>query len=221
MAKDNLIKSKERVSEFGEVFTSEREVNAMLDLVKNETERIDSRFLEPACGNGNFLKVILQRKLDVVKKKYKKNKSDFDKYCFLAITSIYGIDIMNDNVIECRNFLYQVFEEFYKKCYKTIPTELGNSIKYVLNLNIICADALTMKYNNGNPIIFPEWNFVSGTKIKRRDYQYEELLSDNENGQMTIFDLDRQYDKERNVFIPNPIKEFPIINYMKVSELDV
>lgn len=220
MAESKQIKSKKRVAEVGEVFTSEREVNSMLALVKQETERIDSRFLEPACGNGNFLKVILSRKLDVVKNKYKKNKSDFDKNCFLAMTSIYGIDIMEDNVIECRNNLYTIFSEFYLNSYKHIDQDLEQAIKYVLNLNIICADALTMKYLNGNPIVFPEWNFVSSTKIKRRDYQYEELLSDNDRGQMTIFDLDRQFDKERNVFIPNPIREFPLTNYLKVGEVE-
>ena len=96
------VKSKQRVVDRGEVFTAEREVNAMLDLVKQETERIDSRFLEPACGDGNFLAEILRRKLDVVERNYKRSQADYEKYAVLALMSMYGVDIMQDNVEECR-----------------------------------------------------------------------------------------------------------------------
>ena len=92
---DKQIKSKQRVADHGEIFTNEREVNAMLDLVKQETERIESRFLEPACGEGAFLKEILRRKLEVVKNRYKKSPYDYERYAVLALTSIYGVDIMN------------------------------------------------------------------------------------------------------------------------------
>ena len=91
------IKSKKRVAEYGEVFTAEREVKAMCDLVAQECDRIDSRFLEPACGDGNFLAEILTRKLTTVKKLYKSNPYDFERYSVLAITSLYGVDIMQDN----------------------------------------------------------------------------------------------------------------------------
>ena len=92
------IKSKERVAERGEVFTAEREVNAMLDLVANECLRPDSRFLEPACGDGNFLSAILKRKLAELRRKYKKSPRDYEKQAVVAIGSLYGVDIMNDNV---------------------------------------------------------------------------------------------------------------------------
>ena len=78
-----MIKSKERIADFGEVFTPEKEVNAMLDLVENEIERIDSRFLEPACGDGNFLIQILRRKIYVVEKRYSKEQIDFERNVFL------------------------------------------------------------------------------------------------------------------------------------------
>ena len=112
------VKSRKRVADHGEVFTSEREVNAMLDLVKQETERIDSRFLEPACGTGNFLAEILNRKLKVVKKRYSNNKLDYEKYAVLAITSIYGVDILEDNVLECRNRMFSIFNDEYTKICK-------------------------------------------------------------------------------------------------------
>ena len=104
------VKSKERVADHGEVFTSEREVNAMLDLVKQETERIESRFLEPACGNGNFLAEILKRKLEVVTKLYKKNAFDWELYSILALSSSYGVDILEDNVLECRERLLEIWK---------------------------------------------------------------------------------------------------------------
>ena len=100
------VKSKKRVTDHGEVFTAEREVNAMLDLVKQETERIDSRFLEPACGDGNFLAEILRRKLAVVKRKYRKSPMDYEKNAVLAATSIYGVDILQDNVDACRERMF-------------------------------------------------------------------------------------------------------------------
>ncbi|MBQ9041046.1 MAG: SAM-dependent DNA methyltransferase, partial [Clostridia bacterium] len=107
---DVQVKSKTRVADHGEVFTAQREVNAMLDLVKQETERIDSRFLEPACGDGNFLAELLQRKLAAVKARYKKSPADFEKYAVVAVTSIYGVDILQDNVQACRARLFDIWD---------------------------------------------------------------------------------------------------------------
>jgi type I restriction-modification system DNA methylase subunit len=113
------VKSKKRVADHGEVFTSEREVNAMLDLVKQETERIDSRFLEPACGTVNFLVEILNRKLKIVKDRYKKSQIEFERNAIIAISSIYGVDILQDNAIECRDRLFEIFDVIYTRLYKT------------------------------------------------------------------------------------------------------
>lgn len=109
----NQVTSKQRVIDHGEVFTAEREVNAMLDLVKHETERIESRFLEPACGTGNFLIEILKRKLTVVEQRYSKNQLEYERYAILAISSIYGIDILEDNAAKCRKRLFKIFDEKY------------------------------------------------------------------------------------------------------------
>ena len=112
------VKSKKRVADHGEVFTSEREVNAMLDLVKDETEKLESTFLEPACGTGNFLAEILRRKLAVVKRRYKGNQLDFERNSTIAIASVYGVDILQDNIVECRARLFDIFNEMYIKTYK-------------------------------------------------------------------------------------------------------
>ena len=96
------MKSKKRVAEHGEVFTNPREVSAMCDMVIQETERVDSRFLEPACGDGNFLIEILKRKLNIVRKKYQKSIYDYERFSLLAIGSLYGVELLEDNVIACR-----------------------------------------------------------------------------------------------------------------------
>ncbi len=151
------IKSKQRVTDHGEVFTSEREVNAMLDLVKQETERIESRFLEPACGTGNFLEEVLKRKLDIVQSRYKKSKLEYERYAVTAVSSIYGVDILEDNVIHCRDRLYDVFNERYSQLYKNNCSEdCRKSVSFILSKNILWGDALTMKTVCGNedPIVF-------------------------------------------------------------------
>ncbi len=204
------VKSKSRVSDHGEVFTAEREVNAMLDLVKDETMRIDSRFLEPACGSGNFLINVLERKLDVVKKRYKKSQLEYERYAFVAVSNIYGVELLEDNVNECRERLYNYFLKEYRKNYKDkIDTEYLDSIKYVLLKNILHGDALTLLKNDGQPIIFSEWSLLDNENVKRRDFRFDELLSVKEE-QMNIFMIGWEYDEEIKAYIPSPIKEYPL-----------
>ncbi|HBF44680.1 MAG TPA: restriction endonuclease subunit M, partial [Clostridiales bacterium] len=138
-------KSKKRIREHGEVFTNEREVKAMCDLVAQECDRIDSRFLEPACGNGNFLAEILSRKIATVKRLYKSNPYDYERYSVLAITSIYGVDILSDNVEECRERLFKLWDKEYKNvCKKATNDETRQAVKYILSKNVLCGNALTL-----------------------------------------------------------------------------
>ena len=212
------VKSKQRVADHGEVFTAEREVNAMLDLVKQETERIDSRFLEPACGNGNFLVEILRRKMDVVKKKYKKSALDYEKNAILALTSIYGVDLLQDNVIECRTRLFEIWDKEYTSvCKNEASDDCREAAKYILEKNILCGDALTLLKDDGTPIIFAEWSFITGCMIKRRDFALSEMLDGHEE-QMSLFMQDWEYDEETKAFIPKPVKEYEMIHYRRVKE---
>lgn len=207
------VKSKKRVAEHGEVFTNEREVNAMLDLVKQETERIDSRFLEPACGNGNFLIEILRRKLEVVKARYKKSQWEYEKNGLIAVMSVYGVDIMQDNVAECKTRLYDLYLDYYKSLFKkNIKQDYLEIIKFVFDKNILCGDALSMKDTNGNPIVFAEWSFVKGSMVQRRDFMYEQLVltEEKKNKQQTIF----------GDFVDKPIKTYPLTHYLKLKEND-
>lgn len=212
------IKSKSRVEEHGEVFTSSREVKAMLDLVKEETDRIDSRFLEPACGNGNFLIEVLHRKLSAINKKYRNNQLDYERYTFIAVTSLYGIDLLEDNALECRQRLYHEVEKLYTKKYKTngTPSFLA-SIQYVLSQNIVCGDSLHMTTKSGGYITFPEWSIVTGSKVKRRDFIFRTLLGSSESN--TTFSMVNGVNQSsRGEFIPTPVRDYPLIDFREVAQ---
>ena len=186
------IVSRQRVADHGEVFTAEREVKAMCDLVKDETERIDSRFLEPACGDGNFLAEILTRKLEVVKRKYKKSTLDYEKNAVLAISSVYGVDIMQDNVLACRDRLFKLWDKEYKAvCKKDCNDQTREAVKFILSKNIVCGNALTLNTvdENGSetdePIVFSEWAFITGFQMQRQDYTFAHLLEMNNEEKQT------------------------------------
>ncbi len=214
------VKSKDRVVDHGEVFTNTREVNAMLDLVKQETERIDSRFLEPACGEGAFLTEILRRKLEVVKNKYKKSPYDYERYAILALTSIYGVDIMEDNAEICRNNLFTIWNENYTRYAKGQASDKCRDVaKFILHKNILCGDALTMLQNDGTPITFAEWSLVTGDRIKRRDYRLHELLDSHEQ-KAPLFMIGWEYDEEIQAYIPSPVQEYPPTNYRRLADYE-
>ncbi len=168
----SLIKSKERVANHGEVFTPAWMVEAMLNLVKDETERIDSRFLEPACGSGNFLVQILRRKLAAVELKY--GKSDFERrhYALLGLMCLYGIELLPDNIAECRDNVLDVFAE-YLGIDET--DNLYRAASYVLSQNLVHGDALTMRDQVGLPITFAEWGYLGKGKFQRRDFRFDIL----------------------------------------------
>lgn len=168
----DLIKSKKRVADHGEVFTPDWLVEKMLDLVKGESERIDSRFLEPACGSGNFLVPILQRKLAAVELKY--GKSDFEKrhHALQALTCCYGIEVLADNIAECRANMLAVFAAYLKL---KEGDELYRAAFHVLSLNLIHGDAMSMKGVNGAPIMVAEWGYLGKGKFQRRDFRLDVL----------------------------------------------
>lgn len=237
MSRDQ-IKSRQRVADYAEVFTSEREVNAMLDLVKQETERIDSRFLEPACGTGNFLAEILRRKLEVVTLRYKRSQIEWERYAILAVSSIYGIDILEDNVEECRNRLLTIFAEEYDKLFRKTSDDCKDAAKFILGKNILLGDALTMKIPNTRdeqgaekPIVFAEWSAINGNLLKRRDFIFSSLLesetSQNKPVQASLIADKKNNNRKRfrsdhnmDVFIPIPVAEFPLVHFLKVRDYE-
>lgn len=168
----NYVKSKQRVADHGEVFTPSWMVESMLDLVKGETERIDSRFLESTCGSGNFLVQILQRKLAAVE--IKLGKSDFEKrhYALLALMCIYGIELLPDNIAECRANMLEILADYLNL---NESDDLCRAASYVLSQNFIHGDALTMRTNDGQPITFAEWGYLGKGKFQRRDFRLDTL----------------------------------------------
>lgn len=180
------IKSKKRVAEHGEVFTGEKEVKAMCDLVINETNQISSRFLEPACGDGNFLAEVLSRKLRCAEmRKYEKSPYDWERNSLLALASIYGVDILADNCETCRERLFHIWESAYKKvCKKDCNDDTKNAARFILARNIICGDALHYHVVDKNgritdePIIFSEWSFPRNDAfIYRKDYSFNRMVN--------------------------------------------
>lgn len=221
------VKSKQRVADYGEVFTSEREVNAMLDLVKNETERVDSRFLEPACGDGNFVIEILRRKLVAARKAATPPRwkvpvpYEYEKQSVIAISSIYGVDLLEDNVKACQERLYDMWNKEYELiCKDEMNEECRSCVRFILSRNIVCGNALTMKCvdSEGNdteePIIFSEWTFpFNDTRIQRKDYSFAELMASADNeaevretGQRSLF-IDED-DKAKPIFLKQYIFDY-------------
>lgn len=204
----NLTKSRQRIADHGEVFTPPWMVDAMLDLVKDETERIDSRFLEPACGSGNFLVSILRRKLAAVEHKY--GKSDFEKrhYALLGLMCCYGIELLSDNIAECRANMLETFADYLNL---DESGDLYCAASYVLSQNLVHGDALKMRTHDDQPITFAEWGYLGKGKFQRRDFRLLDLtLSSTFSAEGSLF---AQLGKHE---IFTPVRNYPPIT---VSEL--
>jgi hypothetical protein len=202
----SLVKSKQRVADHGEVFTPAWMVEAMLDLVKYESERIDSRFLESACGSGNFLIQILKRKLATVEQKYK--SSDFEKrhHALLGLMCIYGIELLQDNAQECRENLLKIYSEYLG----VGPIDdWASAGRAVLQVNIVQGDALTMQTSDGQDLVFPEWAYLTKGKYSRRDFAYSSLTQRSSFAGTLFEDFE-----EHEIFVP--IREH---KQLTVSEL--
>lgn len=209
-ANTRQVKSRERVQQHGEVFTNDREVNAMLDLVKHETERIDSRFLEPACGDGNFLAEILRRKLRVCRgfvEQGKNTQLEYEKNAVLAVSSIYGIELLTDNAITCRERLFRIFSDEYHDLFgDTVKAECLESIRYLLSKNIIIGNALTY-HRVDKPdewIVISEWSLLGGGMMNRRDYDFYYMVGDSQ---------------ENSLFSDMPCATFEPVHFLKLNPL--
>ena len=204
---EELVKSRQRVVDHGEVFTPSWLVEDMLNLVKEESERIDSRFLEPACGSGNFLSSVLKRKLLSVQIRY--GKSDFEKrhYALFSLMCIYGIELLADNVQECRNILLSIYDD-YLQINKEDMWHKAAAV--VLSVNILQGDALTLTSTEGKPIEFPEWGYLGGGKFQRRDFRYD-ALTQRSAIHGTLFELF----EEHQLFVPTKI--YPQMTVEEIS----
>ena len=230
---------KKRIEIFGEVFTPDHISSQMLNLCDEENKRIDSKFLEPACGDGVFLtkvlknigekskvsirnirrecndniKNLLKNKITLLQK-YKKNQIEFEKNLFISSSSVYGIEILKDNVFKCRDNLYSIIEKNYKNNYKnTYKNSFLISIKEVLKINIVWGDAIKLINLEKNlPITFSNWSFVSEHQLKRSEYQFKDLLAYQPFGEGTLFS-----DLGDKVIVPEPIKDYKIVNFLELN----
>lgn len=168
----SLIRSKRRVADHGEVFTPHWMVEKMLDLVKGETDRIDARFLEPACGSGNFLVPVLQRKLAAVELKFGKTEFERRQYALFGLMCCYGVELLADNVAECRANMLDVVADYLRL---EKGDETYRAASFVLSLNLVHGDAMTMRDTQGAPINVVEWGYLGKGKFQRRDFRLDVL----------------------------------------------
>ena len=201
------VKSRQRVIDHGEVFTPAWMVEAMLDLVKDESERIESKFLEPACGSGNFLIQVLKRKLTAVNKKYGKSEFENRHHALQGLMCIYGIELLEDNTEECRQNLLEIFAEYLRV---DQSSDWYQAAKAVLELNIIQGDALSMRGPKGEALIFPEWAYLGKGSFQRRDFRFDNLVQVSSFGEGTLFEGLEKHE------IFAPVKAYP---KMSVSEI--
>lgn len=230
------VKSKQRVAEHGEVFTAEREVKAMCDLVATQCDNVDATFLEPACGDGNFLAEILDRKLARVKKDAKSDTTAWEWLSVRAVASLYGVDILQDNAEECRRRLFEQWDKAYKKaCKKYCNDETRESVRYILSKNIVCGNALTMMRVDENQkdteeyITFAEFKTCGRVyMLKRRDYRLDVLLKANETPpEQHQLTMDTMVDDIYNYleinpvtkeYMPKPLQEYTPLHYRRLKE---
>jgi len=208
-----LTKSRQRIADHGEVFTPEWMVESMLDLVGNETERIDSRFLEPACGSGNFLVKILQRKLEAVDVKYAQSEFERRNYSLLAMMCLYGIELLEDNILECHENLLEIFS-------KHLALDEGDlffkAADHVLTVNLVHGDAMKMTTVHGQPIVFAEWGYLGKGKFQRRDFRLDMLtLSSAFSAEDTLFSSLGRHE----IFVPE--KTYEPMSVTELAELAV
>lgn len=208
--------SKKRVADHGEVLTGKREVDAMLEMVKDESARLESRFFEPACGDGNFLAAILERKIAVANSRHRKDQHDWERAVVTAVSSIYGVDIIEDNAAKCRSRLFGVcVKEGVSNFKDKINQDWHKTIAYVLEKNIIWGDALSLKTVglNPRPITFSQWSFTDKNMVKRHDYTFHSLLD-----HAAVADTPLFSDLGDDVFIPKPLKEYAKRHFLKLSD---
>jgi len=213
---DSQVVSKQRVAAHGEVLTGHREVDAMIDLVQQEADRIESRFLEPACGNGNFLVQIFHRKLSIVGQRYSKSLLEYERNAVLAASSLYGIDILEDNVVHCRARLLDAFESHYSRLFngQTRP-ECVRAVSFIFCRNIIWGDALTLRTVGEKPahIIFSEWSPLNGSLLKRRDFTFHGLLAHESIRELPLFS-----DLGSDVFIPESEEDYAPVHFLELAD---
>ncbi len=203
------MRTRKRVADHGEVFTPKWLVSDMVDLVGDEAERVDSRFLEPACGSGNFLVEVLERRLSAVRRTHPRSQFERSQASLLGLMCLYGIELLPDNVAECRTNLLQVFAT---ALHLSTDDELARAARAVLEVNIVQGDALAMTDANGHPLVLPEWAYLGRGRFQRRDFAYRELTQRSLSAG-TLFDV---FDDDA-LFAPE--RTWPVLKVSDIADL--
>lgn len=199
MTSEKLIKSKARVQKHGEVFTPSWMVQKMLDTegVKEACEHLTATFLEPAAGDGNFLVAILRRKLAMVSEQYNSSIRQYTHYSLYALSTLYGIELLEDNAQLCVMNIFEVYKDFYEVAIKKHKDKQSentlNNAKFIISKNIVQGNFLTRKLSSGEPIVFSEWEIIKQTttmiRVQRTEYSLDEIFSGNAKAAGTAFEL--------------------------------
>ena len=237
--KEEIIKSKLRVQKHGEVFTPKRIVNKMLDIpeVKEACENLTVTFLEPAAGEGAFLVAILERKLNMVSEKYNKDLTQYENYSLFALTTLYGIELLEDNAQTCVMNLFQQYYDNYKEQVEQHNGELKekvlDSAKKIISLNIGNGNFLTRKSIDGSPLVFSEWQPINmrkttkNIKIQRTEYTLDEIYGSvkKENGQAINYTIQQPVQLDLFDFLEDRTKNINEVQkemrYIPVNIIDV
>ena len=174
---ERQVKSKQRVSDFGEVYTAHRQVTDMLDLIPAEAVGIDTTYLEPACGNGNFIIEILKRKFALITAKDPWTYSIFMLRC---VASVYGVDIQKDNTMETVDRIVAATEKVYEKAFHRLPNTLvTDAVRKIALRNIVWGNTLTGETGDGDPLSFHEWDIREDGSIMSKEYALTDMIRHN------------------------------------------
>lgn len=189
LMEENIIKSKDRVQKHGEVFTPSWMVQKMLDTpgIREKTEDIYATFLEPSAGDGNFLEAILERKLSAVTRNY--DKKNWKTKSLFALSSIYGIEYLEDNLEVARARMFLHYLDWVEKSFGerlSSRSDLYKSAHYLITKNIVRGNTLTKRHPDSNELImFSEWKRVKGypSLVEEKQFAFAELFGENIDGE--------------------------------------
>lgn len=189
LMEENIIKSKDRVQKHGEVFTPSWMVQKMLDTpgIREKTEDIYATFLEPSAGDGNFLEAILERKLSAVTRNY--DKKNWKTKSLFALSSIYGIEYLEDNLEVARARMFLCYLDWYEDSFGerlSSNTDIYKSAHYLIKKNIVRGNTLIKRHPDSNELImFSEWKRVKGypSLVEEKRFAFAELFGENIDGE--------------------------------------
>jgi hypothetical protein len=229
---ERLIKSARRVKEHGEVFTPQHIVKLMLDQeeLKPDLNSLTATFLEPAAGEGAFLTEILRRKLRLARK-LGNNFTEYEENALLALSSLYGIELLEDNVeLLAMNMLSVFYQDYLQVVNQAGGRENAHvleSAKIIISANMAQGDALTQTTKDGSPIVFSEWQLLSPKrgirKVQRTEYTLVAIMS----GGTPVDDVGKSHGSEQlDLFGPEEtlgqqLAEQPKYRYVPVRITDV